>query len=68
MSELQKENHPFLDFVSKNKKVLTYTVTAVVVALVAFLVTLNCIKNQEKKKQRMQCSLLKNILLWILLA
>ena len=36
MSELQKENHPFLDFVSKNKKVLTYTVTAIAVALVAF--------------------------------
>jgi len=36
MSELQKENHPFLDFVSKNKKVLTYTITAIAVALVAF--------------------------------
>ena len=36
MSELQKENHPFLDFVSKNKKALTYTVTAISIALVAF--------------------------------
>ena len=36
MSELQKENHPFLDFVNNNKKVLTYTVTGIVVALVAF--------------------------------
>ena len=36
MSELQKENHPFLDFVSKNKKALTFTVTAIAIALVAF--------------------------------
>ena len=36
MSELQKENHPFLDFLSKNKKSLTYTITAIAIALVAF--------------------------------
>jgi len=36
MSELQKENHPFLDFVSKNKKALTYTITAMAIAIVAF--------------------------------
>jgi len=36
MSELQKENHPFLDFVSKNKKALTYTITALAIVIVAF--------------------------------
>lgn len=66
MSELQKENHPFLDFVSKNKKVLTYTVTAIVVALVAYFGYTELYQNQEKKKQLMLCSLLKNISQWIL--
>lgn len=36
MSELQKENHPFLDFIAKNKKSLTYAITAIVMVLVAF--------------------------------
>lgn len=36
MSELQKEQHPFLDFVGKNKKSLTYAITAIVIVLVVF--------------------------------
>lgn len=36
MSELQKEQHPILDFVGKNKKSLTYIVSAIVMVLVVF--------------------------------
>lgn len=36
MSELQKEQHPFLDFLEKNKKALTYTISTVVIVLIAY--------------------------------
>ena len=36
MSELQKENHPFLDYVSNNKRELTYIITAIAVALIVY--------------------------------
>ena len=36
MSELQQEQHPFLDFVKKNQKALTYTIVAAIVLIGGF--------------------------------
>lgn len=36
MSELQKEGHPFLNFVGQNKKTLTYAITVIALAIIGF--------------------------------
>jgi len=36
MSDLHQEKHPFVDFVKKNQKTLTYTVTILVAVVLAY--------------------------------
>jgi len=50
MSEVQHEKHPFLDFVKNNQKTLTYTLTALVVVVLAYFGYTELYQNPREAK------------------
>ena len=50
MSELHQEKHPFVDFVKKNQKALTYTLTALVVVVLAYFGYTELYQNPREAK------------------
>ena len=50
MSELQQEKHPFVEFVKNNQKVLTYTLTAVIVIVLAYFGYTELYQNPREAK------------------
>jgi tetratricopeptide (TPR) repeat protein len=50
MSELHQEKHPFVDFVKKNQKTLTYTLTALVVVLLGYFGYTELYQNPREAK------------------
>ncbi len=50
MSEIQQEKHPFLEFVKNNQKALTYTLTAIVVIVLAYFGYTELYQNPREAK------------------
>lgn len=50
MSEIQQEKHPFLEFVKNNQKALTFTLTAIVVIVLAYFGYIELYQNPREAK------------------
>lgn len=50
MSEIQQEKHPFLEFVKNNQKALTFTLTAIVVIVLAYFGYTELYQNPREAK------------------